>query len=69
MTEPNTEEVKRAKEALAEMTELCKMLVEHPEIIATYDEVQLAWIHEHFELVIEETKKLQTRVERLIQEG
>jgi hypothetical protein len=63
------EEIQRAKEAIAEMTATLKDLVEHPERLDEMTPQEIAWLKEHFEMLIEETKKLQDRLQKLIQEA
>jgi ubiquinone biosynthesis protein UbiJ len=62
------EEIQQAKEALAEMKKTLRDFIAQPQRLDDMSPVELAWLKEHFEMLIEETKKLQARLEKLIRQ-
>lgn len=63
-----TKEIDEFREGIRDFTELLKNIVENPDILMEFDDVQIAWIMEHLELLVEESRDLAEKIQKLIDE-
>ena len=66
MSIPEPPDLNVIREAIRNLTEMFKELVEHPEIIDSWEPAQRAWMAEHIELLMEDTKGLRDDIEKLL---
>jgi len=62
-----TKEIDEFREGMRGFTELLKNIVENPEVLMEFDDVQIAWIMEHLELLVEESRDLADKIQKLIE--
>lgn len=55
------------REEMRGFTELLKSIVENPEVLAEFDDIQIAWIMEHLEMLVVESRDLSEKIQKLIE--
>jgi hypothetical protein len=63
------QQIQEFKEAVRDMTNLCREIVEHPEMLDQFTQDELAFLEVGFEQLIGESKSLMEKVEKLLEQG
>lgn len=64
---PLPKDIDEFREEMRGFTELLKSIVENPEVLAEFDDIQIAWIMEHLEMLVVESRDLSEKIQKLIE--
>lgn len=66
---PKQPSIEEFRKVIRTVTDDMKRIVEHPEIFDHWEPAQLSWYKEHLEHLMDETKRLQKDIEKVIEES